>query len=96
MSDLAVMSAWQRDILESASTVVRPGGLLVYSTCSLEPEENDAQIDAFLGRHSNWRLEPPPAGVVPPAVLDNGRLRVLPQRHGADGAFAARLRRDVE
>jgi 16S rRNA (cytosine967-C5)-methyltransferase len=93
MSDLAVMGAWQRDILESAATVVRPGGLLVYSTCSLEPEENDAQIDAFLGRHADWRLEPPPAGAVPAAVLDNGRLRVLPQRHGTDGAFAARLRR---
>jgi len=92
-SDLAVMSALQRAILRSAATVVKPGGLLVYSTCSLEPEENDAQVDAFLGENAQWRLEPPPAGAVPDAVVDGGRLRVLPQRHGADGAFAARLRR---
>lgn len=92
-SDLAVLGALQRSILAAAATVVRSGGLLVYSTCSLEPEENDAQIEAFLAEHSGWRLEPPPEGTVPGAVLDAGRLRVLPQRHGTDGAFAARLRR---
>ena len=69
------------------------GGYLVYATCTLEPEENDEQIDAFLTEHPDWRLEPPPEGVVPATVLDNGRLRVLPHRHGTDGAFAARLRR---
>jgi 16S rRNA (cytosine967-C5)-methyltransferase len=93
VSDLAVMGALQRAILRSAATVVKPGGLLVYSTCSLEPEENDAQIDAFLGENAEWRLEPPPPGAVPESVLDAGRLRVLPQGHGTDGAFAARLRR---
>ena len=95
-SDLAVMSTLQRAILRSAATIVRPGGLLVYSTCSLEPEENDAQVDAFLAEHPTWRLEPPPRGAVPEGVLDAGRLRVLPQRHGTDGAFAARLRRATE
>jgi 16S rRNA (cytosine967-C5)-methyltransferase len=93
VSDLAVMGALQRAILRSAANVVKPGGLLVYSTCSLEPEENDAQVDAFLSENAGWRLEPPPAGAVPESVLDAGRLRVLPQRHGTDGAFAARLRR---
>lgn len=92
-SDLAVMAALQREILRAASTVVAPGGLLVYATCSLETEENDAQIERFLSDHADWRLEPPADGTVPSAVLDAGRLRVLPQRHGTDGAFAARLRR---
>jgi 16S rRNA (cytosine967-C5)-methyltransferase len=92
-SDLAVLGALQRAIIRAAATVVRPGGLLVYSTCSLEPEENDEQIESFLADHPEWTLEPPPNGAVPDGVLDAGRLRVLPQRHGADGAFAARLRR---
>ncbi|MDH5234378.1 MAG: 16S rRNA (cytosine(967)-C(5))-methyltransferase RsmB [Gemmatimonadota bacterium] len=92
-SDLAVMGATQRSLLRAAADAVAPGGLLVYSTCSLEPEENDAQVEAFLSDHPGWTLEPPPGGVVPATVLDAGRLRVLPQRHGTDGAYAARLRR---
>ncbi|HMA23794.1 MAG TPA: 16S rRNA (cytosine(967)-C(5))-methyltransferase RsmB [Gemmatimonadaceae bacterium] len=93
ISDIAVMAAQQRSILRAAAAVVKPGGLLVYSTCSLEPEENDEQIDHFLANNPGWRIDPPPEGTVPAVVLDSGRLRVLPQQHGADGAFAARLRR---
>lgn len=93
VSDLAVLGAVQRQMLRAAMALVRPGGLLIYSTCSLEPEENDSQVETFLQEHPDWKLEPPPAGVVPESVLDAGRLRVLPHRHGVDGAFAARLRR---
>jgi 16S rRNA (cytosine967-C5)-methyltransferase len=93
VSDLAVMAALQRAIVRAAAAIVKPGGLLVYSTCSLEPEENDAQVESFLAEHPEFTLEPPPDGAVPEEVLDAGRLRVLPQRHGTDGAFAARLRR---
>jgi 16S rRNA (cytosine967-C5)-methyltransferase len=93
VSDLAVMGAMQRSIMRAAASVVRPGGLMIYSTCSLEPEENDAQVESFLAENDGWVLEPPPDGAVPAAVLDAGRLRVLPQRHATDGAFAARLRR---
>jgi 16S rRNA (cytosine967-C5)-methyltransferase len=92
-SDLAVMAAAQRAVLGGAAKNVKPGGLLVYSTCSLEPEENDAQVESFLADHPGWTLEPPPAGTVSESVLDAGRLRVLPHRHGTDGSFAARLRR---
>jgi len=93
VSDLAVMSALQKTLIRAASKVVKPGGLLVYSTCSLEPEENDEQVDSFLSDNPDWTLEAPPEGSVAPELLDAGRLRVLPQRHGTDGAFAARLRR---
>ena len=92
-SDLAVMAALQRETLRATASVIAPGGLIVYSTCSLETEENDMQIERFLAEHPHWRLDPPPDGAVPAAVLDAGRLRVLPQKHGTDGAFAARLRR---
>ena len=93
VSDLAVMSALQGSLLRAAADIVVPGGLLIYSTCSMEPEENDSQIERFLADNSDWTLEPPPDGAVPADVLDAGRLRVLPHRHGADGAFAARLRK---
>jgi len=93
ISDLAVMSALQKTILKAAAKVVKPGGLLIYSTCSLEPEENDEQVDWFLSENPDWILDGPPEGSVAPELLDAGRLRVLPQRHGTDGAFAARLRR---
>jgi len=93
ISDLAVMSALQKAIMRAAAKVVKPDGLLIYSTCSLEPEENDEQVDGFLSENLNWILEPPPEGSVDADLLDGGRLRVLPQRHGTDGAFAARLRR---
>lgn len=92
-SDLAILAATQAELLRIAAERVNPGGLLVYSTCSLEPEENDEQVDAFLSAHGEWTLEPPPPSTVPDSVIDRGLLRVLPQRHGTDGAFAARLRR---
>jgi 16S rRNA (cytosine967-C5)-methyltransferase len=95
ISDLAVMASLQESILRSAAAVVAPGGLLIYSTCSLEPEENELQIESFLRDNRNWNLEPPPDDSVPDSVLDAGYLRILPQVHGSDGAFAARLRRKI-
>ena len=91
-SDIAVLASGQRSLLDAAANIVKPGGLLVYSTCSLEPEENDQPVGLFLSTHPQFKLEPPPAGTVPDNVLDEGRLRVLPHRHGTDGAFAVRLR----
>jgi len=86
--------AASRDLLDAVSRVVRPGGLLCFSTCSLEPEENEMQIEQFLGEHPEFRREPGsgmPAELLSPA----GDLTLLPQRHGTDGAFASRLRRQA-
>lgn len=93
VSDIAVMAALQATIIDAAAKSVKHGGLLIYSTCSLEPEENDEQIARFLVKNPEWFLEPPPAGAVPPDTVSDGYLSVLPQVHGSDGAFAARLRR---
>ena len=87
------MPVQQFALVRRAVPLLKAGGVLVYSTCSLELEENDDQIESFLATHKEFTLEPPPTGTVPESVLDHGLLRVLPQQHGTDGAFAARLRR---
>ncbi len=82
----------QATLLDGAAAAVRPGGLLVYATCSLEPEENEEQVARFLETHTEFAREP--SHTVPDECLsDLGDLTLLPQRHGTDGAFAARLRR---
>lgn len=79
-------------LLERLADRVRPGGLLLYATCSLEPEENEDQVATFLAAHPEFTREP--ARGVPAELLDrSGDLMILPQRHGMDGAYAARLRR---
>lgn len=94
-TDLPALVELQREILDAAARVVRPGGILVYSTCSLEPEENEAQVEAFLARHREFAPAPPPSGTVADELIDaSGNLVVLPQALGVDGAFAARLRRE--
>lgn len=91
-ADLDALTTLQRELLESAATLVRPGGLLVYSTCSLEKEENEEQVKFFLENHPDYRIEAP--AEFDATMLDaQGMLHVLPQVHGFDGAFAARLRR---
>jgi 16S rRNA (cytosine967-C5)-methyltransferase len=82
----------QRALLEGVAPVVRRGGLLVYATCSLEPEENQQQIASFLVEHPDFRREPG-SGVPSTLLSSEGDLVILPQRHQMDGAFAARLRR---
>lgn len=85
----------QRELLDGCAEIVEPGGLLVYATCSLEPEENEVQVDAFLGRHPDFEREAAGPDIALPddAVDGEGDLRVLPWRHGTDGSYAARLRR---
>lgn len=90
----------QRDLMEAAGQLVRPGGVMVYSTCSLEPEENAAQIQHWLQHHVDWNLDAPPPvfndGTLQEVVTPEGYLGTLPHRHGCDGMFAVRLRRSVE
>ena len=96
--ELAGFAAKQLRMLEAASRGVRRGGLLVYATCSSEPDENEAVVGAFLEHHRGFRLEDPrragvelPAGVLE-CLDDQGCLRTLPHRHGLQAFFAARLR----
>ncbi len=91
-TDPVSLAGVQSRLLAGASRAVPAGGLLVYSTCTLEPEENDEVVEGFLSQHPEFRLEAPED--MDPRVLDDrGHLRVLPQSTGFDGAFAARMRR---
>src|SRR6185312_3682770 len=93
--DLAELTAKQARILDAAATLVKPGGRLVYATCSVLPEENDAIVDAFLRSHDAFAERDTAALLAQAGVpLDTGaRLRLLPHRHGCDGFFAAVLER---
>jgi len=90
-SDLGALSDLQRDLLKAAADCVRPGGVLVYGTCTLEPEENEEIVRDFLNARADFFLEA--AGDILGPSLAGDYLQILPHRHGCDGAFAARLRR---
>lgn len=96
-TDLEELTALQRNILDSACRLVKPGGRLVYATCSLLAEENEAQIAHFLSHHEEFKLLPLPyvwhdvIGGAPPA--EGAMLSLTPARNGTDGFFAAILER---
>ncbi|GMV02284.1 MAG: RsmB/NOP family class I SAM-dependent RNA methyltransferase [Burkholderiaceae bacterium] len=100
--ELARLVATQRSILSAATALVRPGGALVFGTCSLLAQENDEQVAWFEAHHPHWRRRPAGevlagqgAHVDSQAIAD-GLLRLLPDRDGCDGFFAARWERPRE
>ena len=103
-ADIARLAALQAKLLDHAAGLVRPGGHLVYCTCSLEPEEGEAQVAAFLARDARFArvpVRPEEVGGAAELIDGNGDLRTLPchlaevpgARGGLDGFFASRLRR---
>ena len=87
-------AARQARLLAAAAPLVRPGGLLIYATCSLEPEENEHVVEGFLNQNPEFARTPHADASVPTELLtDAGDFQSLPQRHGIDGAYAARLMR---
>ena len=99
-ADVADLADVQHRLLDAAAARVKPGGRLVYCVCSLEREEGESQIIAFLRRHVDFRLTPAdPAALGAPAeaLSKEGWLRILPsmwnEHGGLDGFFVARLER---
>ena len=84
-------AARQSRLLAAGAALVRPGGLLIYATCSLESEENAGVVDDFLSRHPEFARSPTPASLPAELITPAGDFQSLPQRHGIDGAYAARL-----
>jgi 16S rRNA (cytosine967-C5)-methyltransferase len=85
----------QQKILAAAATLVIPGGRIVYATCSVLPEENEAIVDGFLAAHAQFAIGDAAAELARAGIaLDTGAmLRLAPHRHGCDGFFAAVLER---
>lgn len=86
------LPAIQKKILENVSCYVKQGGVLLYSTCTLRPKENEAVIQAFLAQHPDFSLVP----FSLPGPFENcteGMLTLWPQRHGTDGFFIAKLQK---
>jgi 16S rRNA (cytosine967-C5)-methyltransferase len=86
----------QLSILQGAAAAVIPGGVLLYSTCSLEPEENEGVVQAFLERNADFSLEdlrPYLGRYLDEETLASGYLQLYPHKHRVDGFFLARLRR---
>jgi 16S rRNA (cytosine967-C5)-methyltransferase len=97
-SDLASLAATQLALLRASAGAVRPGGRLVYATCSSEPEENENVVAAFLERRFDFAVEPIAfahrgGSDAAPLVAPDGYLRTRPDLHRLEGFFAARLRR---
>ena len=91
----AELAAKQRAILAAAATLVKPGGRVVYATCSVLPEENEAIVDAFLATHPTFVQGDATAELARAGItLDTGlTLKLYPHLHGCDGFFAAVLER---
>jgi 16S rRNA (cytosine967-C5)-methyltransferase len=96
-ADLPVLAARQRTMLERAARVVKPGGRVVFATCSSEPEEGEDVVSAFLGDHPAFAIEDPRSRSAQLAALSglftaDGFLRTWPHAHGLESFFAAVLR----
>jgi len=91
-ASVAELTTKQAAILDAAAKMVRPGGRVVYATCSLLIAENDAIVEAFLARHPDFTLTPAAAVLAKQGIaLEGDFLRLLPHRHNTDGFFAAIL-----
>ncbi|MBQ7921936.1 MAG: 16S rRNA (cytosine(967)-C(5))-methyltransferase RsmB [Clostridia bacterium] len=87
ISDIENLPRIQREVLEGASRYVKPGGVLVYSTCTLHKKENEEVVNAFLETHPDFTLSPFAVG----GVKAEGMITLFPHIHHTDGFFIARM-----
>ncbi len=91
--DLENLVRIQRDILENSAQLVKPGGVLVYSTCTTEPEENMMTVGTFLSNHPEFVVDSAQPFVNAELVHADGYVETFPHKHGMDGSFAIRLKK---
>ncbi len=92
--DLRKITDIQYELLEKASSLIKPGGVIVYSTCSIEPEENFGVVKRFLDSHPQFILKDASGEFSHELLDENNCIQTLPHIHRMDGAFAARLVRE--
>ncbi|KAF8410874.1 hypothetical protein HHK36_003411 [Tetracentron sinense] len=95
LEDMEQLKNLQDELLDAASTLVKPGGILVYSTCSIDSEENEERVAAFLLRHPEFCVGPVDGYVPHDFVTEHGFYFSYPVKHCLDGSFAARLVRSL-
>lgn len=91
--DIQQLSELQIQLLNHTATMINPGGVLVYSVCTIEPEETTGVINKFLSENPDYYLEPADAFVHSDVIDANGCIQTYPNIHKIDGAFSARLRK---
>ena len=93
-ADIKQMVQTQQQIIQNVARYIKPGGTVVYSTCTLEPEENWGIVDWFLSQNSEFFVGALPDFIPEEYIDDRGALMVLPHKHQMDGAFGVRLHRE--
>jgi 16S rRNA (cytosine967-C5)-methyltransferase len=89
---IEALTILQKQLLKEAATWVKPKGILVYATCTLNPVENESMIATFLEDHPHWQIQPPSHdSPVSALVTDSGWIKILPHRQHMDGFFMVRL-----
>jgi 16S rRNA (cytosine967-C5)-methyltransferase len=94
-ADIPRLAILQKKLIDTAAGIVKKEGVLVYSTCSLEPEENESVVEGFLKGHPDFALDKPPAGIPETYIDGSGFVKITPYEHNLDGMFGARLRRNA-
>jgi len=90
--DMPSLLKIQEKALNTGSGFVKPDGILVYSTCTINSEENERQIEKFLARNANFYLEDI-SGIINQNIIEKNYLKTIPYLHHIDGVFAARMRK---
>lgn len=93
IQDIERLPEIQHKLLDSSASLVGKDGIIVYSTCSIEPEENEMVIKSFLDEHKEFVLDRIPDTIPECYISNSGFLQITPFEHAMDGMFAARLRK---
>jgi len=94
MEDILRLAKQQMNLLENGARLVKPGGVLVYSTCTTEPEENCLLVKSFLAQHPEFSIDDASKFVNKSVVTEDGFIETFPHRHHIDGSFSARLKKN--